>query len=135
MLNYDTITDNDHDELIRNEQQRPSENDNSFYAGGIMDEQFENYNVNFMPATLPHPNYDDDFHNIELNSQIHITDAPLDRFNYSYVVFYLLGIATMTPWNFFITAEDVSKALRGVSFIRKNKTCLPSYSENKRPFL
>lgn len=36
------------------------------------------------------------------------TSGPLDRFNFNFIGFYLLGIVTMVPWNFFITAEDVS---------------------------
>lgn len=31
---------------------------------------------------------------------------PNDKFNFTYLVFYLLGAATMAPWNFFITAES-----------------------------
>lgn len=31
-----------------------------------------------------------------------------DRFSFNYIVFYLMGIITLLPWNFFITAEDVS---------------------------
>lgn len=34
--------------------------------------------------------------------------VPNDRFSLNYMVFYLLGMTTMIPWNFFITAEDVS---------------------------
>lgn len=34
---------------------------------------------------------------------------PNDKYNFTYLVFYILGAATMAPWNFFITAEDVSK--------------------------
>lgn len=33
---------------------------------------------------------------------------PNDRFNYNYIVFYILGMTTLLPWNFFVTAEDVS---------------------------
>lgn len=33
---------------------------------------------------------------------------PQDFGYFTYFVFYLLGVATMAPWNFFITAEDVS---------------------------
>lgn len=33
---------------------------------------------------------------------------PNDRFSLTYIVFYLLGMTTLLPWNFFITAEDVS---------------------------
>lgn len=35
-------------------------------------------------------------------------NAPRDRFGFTYVVFYLLGMTTLLPWNFFITADDVS---------------------------
>lgn len=34
--------------------------------------------------------------------------VPNDRFSFTYMVFYLLGMTTLLPWNFFITAEDVS---------------------------
>lgn len=34
--------------------------------------------------------------------------VPNDRFSFTYIVFYLLGMTTLLPWNFFITAEDVS---------------------------
>lgn len=43
---------------------------------------------------------------IRNHRQVVDSDAPPDRFNFTYVVFYLLGTATMTPWNFFVTAED-----------------------------
>uniref|UniRef100_A0A182MLN2 Equilibrative nucleoside transporter n=1 Tax=Anopheles culicifacies TaxID=139723 RepID=A0A182MLN2_9DIPT len=32
--------------------------------------------------------------------------APTDKFNYTYLVFYLMGMTTMVPWNFFVTAEE-----------------------------
>lgn len=35
-------------------------------------------------------------------------NAPNDRFSFNYIVFYLMGIITLLPWNFFVTAEDVS---------------------------
>ncbi|XP_046388448.1 equilibrative nucleoside transporter 2 [Ischnura elegans] len=31
---------------------------------------------------------------------------PSDRYHLAYTVFYLLGMTTLLPWNFFITAED-----------------------------
>lgn len=34
--------------------------------------------------------------------------VPYDRFGLTYMIFYLLGMTTLLPWNFFITAEDVS---------------------------
>lgn len=33
---------------------------------------------------------------------------PSDKFSINYMIFYLLGMTTLLPWNFFITAEDVS---------------------------
>uniref|UniRef100_A0A182JJ50 Equilibrative nucleoside transporter n=1 Tax=Anopheles atroparvus TaxID=41427 RepID=A0A182JJ50_ANOAO len=32
--------------------------------------------------------------------------APSDKYNYTYAVFYLMGMTTMVPWNFFVTAEE-----------------------------
>ncbi|XP_014207859.1 equilibrative nucleoside transporter 3 [Copidosoma floridanum] len=34
---------------------------------------------------------------------------PVDRYNIAFLVFYLLGINTLIPWNFFITADDYWK--------------------------
>lgn len=34
--------------------------------------------------------------------------VPNDRFSFTYMAFYLLGMTTLLPWNFFITAEPVS---------------------------
>ncbi|XP_072756541.1 equilibrative nucleoside transporter 1 [Anoplolepis gracilipes] len=31
---------------------------------------------------------------------------PHDKYNFAYIVFYLLGINTLIPWSFFITADD-----------------------------
>lgn len=33
---------------------------------------------------------------------------PVDKYYFNYIVFYLLGMTTLLPWNFFVTAEDVS---------------------------
>jgi len=30
------------------------------------------------------------------------------RFKFVYLIFYLLGVGTLLPWNMFITAKDVS---------------------------
>lgn len=32
--------------------------------------------------------------------------APVDKYNFTYAVFYLLGMTTLLPWNFFVTAEE-----------------------------
>lgn len=36
------------------------------------------------------------------------SSEPIDKYNLCYLIFYLLGITTLLPWNFFITADDVS---------------------------
>lgn len=33
---------------------------------------------------------------------------PVDKYYMCYFIFYLLGITTLLPWNFFITADDVN---------------------------
>lgn len=33
-------------------------------------------------------------------------NAPRDKYNFTYFAFYLLGMTTLLPWNFFITAEE-----------------------------
>lgn len=33
---------------------------------------------------------------------------PRDNYHMGYLIFYLLGIATLLPWNFYVTANDVS---------------------------
>lgn len=40
------------------------------------------------------------------SDDIHHSVQPNDQLNFTYLVFYLLGAATMAPWNFFITADD-----------------------------
>lgn len=35
-------------------------------------------------------------------------NVPEDKYNFNYLVFYLLGMTTLLPWNFFVTPEDVS---------------------------
>lgn len=33
---------------------------------------------------------------------------PRDKYYMAYLIFYLLGMTTLLPWNFFITADDVN---------------------------
>lgn len=63
-------------------------------------------------------------------------NVPADKFNFNYIAFYLLGMTTLLPWNFFVTAEDVSISLqiklklikRKVNFLSENKiTYLPFF--------
>lgn len=35
---------------------------------------------------------------------------PKDKYYMAYFIFYILGMTTLMPWNFFITADDVSKS-------------------------
>ncbi|XP_030384134.1 equilibrative nucleoside transporter 2 [Scaptodrosophila lebanonensis] len=45
----------------------------------------------------------------EPDQKIQLTYAPAEGATFIFFVFYLLGIGTMTPWNFFVTAEDYWK--------------------------
>lgn len=39
---------------------------------------------------------------------LHLFIIYIFRYNAAYCIFYLLGCGTLLPWNFFITANDVS---------------------------
>jgi hypothetical protein len=39
------------------------------------------------------------------------------RYNLAYLIFYLLGMTTLLPWNFFITADDVSFCLHIIELL------------------
>ncbi|XP_055921670.1 equilibrative nucleoside transporter 2 [Eupeodes corollae] len=45
------------------------------------------------------------YDSVVISSTQHVP-RPNDKYNFTYLVFYILGAATMAPWNFFITAED-----------------------------
>ena len=47
---------------------------------------------------------------VQVRRRGHATNhsEPVDKYNFTYIVFYLLGMTTLLPWNFFITAEEVS---------------------------
>lgn len=102
--------------LVENEQvpYRGSAIDNSFGGTENPDrfsanaESSDEDDIKSMPAILPTLDNELDPEQIRSRGQILMTDSPPDRYNFTYAVFYLLGIATMTPWNFFVTAEDVS---------------------------
>lgn len=40
--------------------------------------------------------------------EIDRSEAPVDPYNTVYVLFYLYGIISLLPWNFLMTANDVS---------------------------
>lgn len=115
MVNYDELGGNDRQGLISNIADTAYDGEDDINAGGFISDG--NTNVNIIPATLPisQEHNDDVFQNVDLQGRVLISDAPSDKCNFTYVVFYLLGTATMTPWNFFITAEDVSSALLELS--------------------
>ncbi|TDG44847.1 hypothetical protein AWZ03_008744 [Drosophila navojoa] len=72
----------------------------------------EQQGVGFVPAFLPQHNIDDDERCLLERDQdeiVQLTNAPTSGAALTYYVFYLLGIGTMTPWNFFVTAEDYWK--------------------------
>lgn len=97
----------DHQRLLNEQEEEESEQqpDESMLGG-------EQENVGFVPAFLPQYNIDDDERCLlerEQDEVVQLTNAPTSGAALTYCVFYLLGIGTMTPWNFFISAEDVSK--------------------------
>ncbi|EDW75492.1 uncharacterized protein Dwil_GK23885 [Drosophila willistoni] len=66
----------------------------------------------FVPAFAPQSINDEDDFLPECQDQdqvILISNEPTTGKGFTYIVFYLLGIGTMTPWNFFVTAEDYWK--------------------------
>ncbi|PNF17715.1 Equilibrative nucleoside transporter 1 [Cryptotermes secundus] len=80
------------------------------------------YSVNTRPL-LQHSESESDFEDdiLEVNRCDHQDDhvvvtkdlkplfkarEPSDRYNLAYLIFYLLGMTTLLPWNFFITADD-----------------------------
>lgn len=47
-------------------------------------------------------------------------NAPHDKYSFNYIIFYLMGMTTLLPWNFFITAEDVSHLPFPIDFLYRN---------------
>uniref|UniRef100_A0A1A9WKL8 Equilibrative nucleoside transporter 1 n=1 Tax=Glossina brevipalpis TaxID=37001 RepID=A0A1A9WKL8_9MUSC len=96
MLHYDDINDGDCNKLLSNEQLMSlddDDNENIYFASPVLPIETQQYNEGFLERR--------ESSDINLSRNI-----PVDVRNYTYFVFYLLGTATMTPWNFFITAED-----------------------------
>lgn len=42
--------------------------------------------------------------------------VPHDKYSFNYIIFYLMGMTTLMPWNFFITAEDVSQPSNSILY-------------------
>lgn len=106
----------DQERLLNAEEGQQSEQEDDSMLGGEQD------NASFVPAFSPQYNIDDDERCLlerEQDEVVQLTNAPRSGAALTYCVFYLLGIGTMTPWNFFVTAEDVSRA--------RIATCLPYF--------
>ncbi|KAG5888278.1 hypothetical protein JTB14_025198 [Gonioctena quinquepunctata] len=43
---------------------------------------------------------------VEDNKPLFKPPEPRDKFNMAYFIFYLLGVITLLPWNFYVTADD-----------------------------
>lgn len=46
--------------------------------------------------------------NVDKQLRRNTSNVPHDKYNFNYIIFYLMGMTTLLPWNFFITAEGVS---------------------------
>lgn len=76
------------------------------------------------------PSYDINEESISENSsrssQIYVHPSPPDKYKLVYLTFGLLGISTLLPWNFFITANDYWMfKFRDAS----NKTCISNHNK------
>ncbi|XP_037882702.1 equilibrative nucleoside transporter 1 [Glossina fuscipes] len=110
MLKYDDIDDtSERCKLLSNEQLAVDDDDND-EVNFHQQSEYADFILPFAPATLPLPSetqYNEEILERDKDNDIFVSpDIPADVWNYTYFVFCLLGIATMTPWNFFITAED-----------------------------
>lgn len=100
--------DGDQQRLLDEEQQQQQEAEEQQDEPMLGSEQ-----RGFVPAFSPQYDVDDDERCLLVRERdrdevVQLTNAPSAGAALTYCVFYLLGIGTMTPWNFFVTAEDVS---------------------------
>ncbi|KAJ8919549.1 hypothetical protein NQ315_002171 [Exocentrus adspersus] len=69
------------------------------------------YSVNTTPLLQE---YDSENEESQINPEVCIRDEkplfkpsePRDKYFMSYLIFYLLGVVTLLPWNFYVTADD-----------------------------
>lgn len=45
---------------------------------------------------------------------------PKDKYSLAFFIFYFIGMTTLLPWNFFITADDVSKKMKVKNTLKFN---------------
>jgi len=94
--------------LVRQEEEDDEERDEPMLGGG---------GTPFVPAFSAQAegeyNIEDDRCLLEREHDevVLMSSAPSSGAALTYCVFYLLGMGTMAPWNFFVTAEDVSRAI------------------------
>ncbi|XP_030555582.1 equilibrative nucleoside transporter 2 [Drosophila novamexicana] len=101
--------DGDQQRLLDEEQQQQQEAEEQQDEPMLGSEQ-----RGFVPAFSPQYDVDDDERCLLVRERdrdevVQLTNAPSAGAALTYCVFYLLGIGTMTPWNFFVTAEDYWK--------------------------
>lgn len=77
--------------------------------------------------TTTNDEFEDDEDEEVLIKRPHI--VPNDRLSFTYMAFYLLGMITLVPWNFFITAEPVSKIFTRTK--TKNKELVDNFQLNE----
>lgn len=76
------------------------------------------YSINTKPLLESSDSEEDINSNLQQEETLVVNEKPLfkptepiDKYNMAYIIFYLLGVITLLPWNFFITADDVRKLL------------------------
>ncbi|XP_061436728.1 equilibrative nucleoside transporter 1-like, partial [Lethenteron reissneri] len=57
-------------------------------------------------------------------------DGPRDRFKAVWIIFFLLGLGTLLPWNFFITAEEYFKSRLAQRHVSSNASGQPGVQGN-----
>ncbi|XP_075926540.1 equilibrative nucleoside transporter 1-like [Petromyzon marinus] len=58
------------------------------------------------------------------------SDAPRDRFQAVWIIFFFLGLGTLLPWSFFITAEEYFKSRLAEGYLSSNASGQPGVQGN-----
>ncbi|XP_078724063.1 equilibrative nucleoside transporter 1-like [Lampetra fluviatilis] len=59
-----------------------------------------------------------------------VCDGPRDRFKAVWIIFFLLGLGTLLPWSFFITAEEYFKSRLAQRHVSSNASGQPGLQGN-----